>query len=66
MATNGVAAPTSRAKEIIPGDEEVGKELRLGEFQESIALTISEANELVKALLKMRKDNGKFRVPDNE
>lgn len=58
--------PTARAKEAILGDEEAGKELRLGEFQDAVGLTLSEARTLMTVIFEHRRDAQKFKVPDNE
>jgi DNA-directed RNA polymerase II subunit RPB4 len=67
MASNGFQQPpTARAKEQILGDEEAGKELRLGEFDNAVALTLSEARTLMTVIFDHRRDAGKFKVPDKE
>lgn len=54
----------SREKRVI--DEEAGAELRLGEFQTSSAITISESRALMQMIFEDRTKKGKFQVPDNE
>lgn len=67
MAANGTQQPpTARAKEQIAGDEEAGKELRLGEFDNAVGLTLSEARTLMSVIFEHRKEAGKYAVPDNE
>lgn len=54
-------APTSRTREQPIGDEEATTELRLGEFQHEICLSLSEARILVDAVVDRRaKDGGKM------
>ncbi|KAI9740373.1 MAG: RNA polymerase B [Cirrosporium novae-zelandiae] len=48
-------APTSRARETAPGDEEATVELKLGEFQDVPSLTLSEARILINAVIEHRK-----------
>ncbi|RPA89877.1 hypothetical protein L873DRAFT_1783459 [Choiromyces venosus 120613-1] len=59
-------APLTRAKEQIHGDEEAGTELKLGEFQNVSSLTLSETKEVLTAVFNHRREQGKFKVPDNE
>ncbi|KAI5796632.1 HRDC-like protein [Geopyxis carbonaria] len=69
MTTNGsvfTQTPTARAKENVLGDEEAGKELKLGEFQDAVGLTLSEARTLMTVIFDHRRDAQKFKVPDNE
>jgi DNA-directed RNA polymerase II subunit RPB4 len=67
MATQGFAVPaTARAKEQILGDEEAGKELKLGEFDNATALTLSEARTLMTVIFDHRRDANKFKVPDSQ
>ncbi|KAH0608263.1 uncharacterized protein H6S33_002315 [Morchella sextelata] len=67
MATNGdKAPPMTRAKEVIHGDEEAGAELKLGEFQNVSSLTLSETKEVLTAVFNHRREQGKFKVPDND
>lgn len=67
MATNGEnPPPMTRAKEVIHGDEEAGAELKLGEFQNVSSLTLSETKEVLTAVFNHRREQGKFKVPDNE
>lgn len=56
----------TRAKEQIHGDEEAGAELKLGEFQNVSSLTLSETKEVLTAVFNHRREQGKFKVPDNE
>ncbi|PWW76848.1 hypothetical protein C7212DRAFT_279138 [Tuber magnatum] len=58
--------PLTRAKEQIHGDEEAGSELKLGEFQNVSSLTLSETKEVLTAVFNHRREQGKFKVPDNE
>ena len=58
--------PLTRAKEQIHGDEEAGTELKLGEFQNVSSLTLSETKEVLTAVFNHRREQGKFKVPDNE
>lgn len=58
--------PMTRAKEQIHGDEEAGAELKLGEFQNVSSLTLSETKEVLTAVFNHRREQGKFKVPDNE
>ncbi|KAA8896765.1 hypothetical protein FN846DRAFT_964660 [Sphaerosporella brunnea] len=57
---------TARSKEHILGEEEAGKELKLGEFENATALTLSEARTLMNVIFDHRKEAGKFKVPDNQ
>jgi len=67
MAANGERTPPmTRAKEQIHGDEEAGAELKLGEFQNVSSLTLSETKEVLTAVFNHRREQGKFKVPDNE
>ena len=68
MAANGFTAPppTARTKEHVLGDEEAGKELRLGEFDHATGLTLSEARTLMTVIFDHRREAGKFKVPDNQ
>lgn len=59
-------APTARAKDLPTGDEEAGKELKLGEFQNAVGLTLSETRTLMNVIFDHRKGAGKFKVPENE
>jgi len=52
-------APTSRAREVIPGNEEAGSELKLGEFEGIHALSHSEAALIINAVEARRKQDGK-------
>ncbi|KAI5857660.1 HRDC-like protein [Tricharina praecox] len=66
MTSNGISIPaTARAKEQVLGDEEAGKELKLGEFKDATALTLSEARTLMTVIFDHRRDAGKFKVPDD-
>ncbi|TGZ79676.1 hypothetical protein EX30DRAFT_359472 [Ascodesmis nigricans] len=58
--------PTARAKDPITGDEEAGKELRLGEFTNAVGLTLSEARTLMSVIFEHRREAGKYAVPDND
>ncbi|KAL7269392.1 hypothetical protein RUND412_007949 [Rhizina undulata] len=67
MSANGfVLAPTARAKQQMHGDEEAGAELKLGEFQNVSSLTLSETKEVLTAVFNHRREQGKFKVPDND
>ena len=70
MATTNAASkpqpPIARAKERMHGDEEAGAELKLGEFQNVSSLTLSETKEVLTAVFEHRREQGKFKVPDNE
>jgi len=48
-------APTSRARELPGGNEEAAADLKLGEFQNSPSLTMSEARLLINAVIDNRK-----------
>ncbi len=61
-----VMPPTARAKEQVHGDEEAGKELKLGEFQNVYSLTLSETKEIISTVFSHRKSVNKYKVPDNE
>ena len=52
-------APTSRIREKAPGDEEATVNLRLGEFQHTPSLTLSEARLLINAVMDHRKSQRK-------
>ena len=52
-------APTSRTREKPPGDEEATVQLRLGEFQHTPSLTLSEARLLINAVMDHRKSQRK-------
>lgn len=58
--------PTARSKEQILGDEEAGKELKLGEFEHAVGLTLSEARTLMTVIFDHRREAGKFKVPDSQ
>lgn len=58
--------PTARAKEAILGDEEAGRELKLGEFNDAVGLTLSEARTLMTVIFDHRREAQKFKVPDTE
>ena len=47
--------PTSRKKEKPSGDEDIGRELKLGEFEGVPSLTLSEARLLINAVMDHRK-----------
>ena len=49
-------APTARTRELPSGDEEVGAELKLGEFQGVPTLTNSEARLLINAIMERRQN----------
>jgi len=67
MASDSVSLPqTARTKEQIHGDEEAGVELKLGEFEGVYSLTLSEAREVISAIFTHRKEQGKYKVPDND
>jgi DNA-directed RNA polymerase II subunit RPB4 len=51
-------APRARTREAPAGDEEATSELKLGEFQETQTLTLSEARLLVNTVLEVRKQQG--------
>lgn len=48
-------APTSRTREKPGGDEEAAADLKLGEFQNTPSLTLSEARFLINAVIQHRK-----------
>jgi DNA-directed RNA polymerase II subunit RPB4 len=59
-------APTSRKREPTQGDEDAGAELKLGEFQDVDALTISEAALVIGALTTKRRGEQKDTNNDTE
>jgi DNA-directed RNA polymerase II subunit RPB4 len=59
-------APTARAKETVLGEDEAGKELKLGEFNDAVGLTLSEARTLMTVIFDHRREANKFKVPDSE
>lgn len=50
-----VAPRTSRPKPAVPGNEEAGSALHLGEFQDVDTLTLSEAALVINALVAKRR-----------
>ena len=54
MAQTNAAAPTSRAREQVGGDEEATSDLKLGEFQNVHSMSLSEARALIIAILAHR------------
>jgi len=57
---------SSRSREKRTIDEEAGAELKLGEFQHSSAITVSEARELLSMVFKHRLEQGKYELPKKE
>ena len=53
------SAPTARVRQKPPGDEEAAINLRLGEFQHTPSLTLSEARLLINAVMDHRKSQRK-------
>lgn len=56
----------SRPKEVTNVDEEMGSELKMGEFQGVQSLSLSEAQVIVKAVFEARKINRPHLQKDNE
>ncbi|RPB23376.1 hypothetical protein L211DRAFT_825799 [Terfezia boudieri ATCC MYA-4762] len=57
---------SSRSREKRTIDEEAGPELKLGEFQHSSAITVSEARELLSMVFKHRLEQGKYELPKKD
>lgn len=57
---------SSRSREKRTIDEEAGGELKLGEFQHSSAITVSESRELLSMVFKHRMEQGKYELPKKE
>lgn len=51
-------APTHRPRERIGGDEEVGAELKLGDFATEQTLSLSEAKLVIDTVMRRRKETG--------
>jgi len=51
-------APTHRPREKLGGDEEVGTELKLGDFATEQTLSLSEAKLVIDTVMKRRRDTG--------
>jgi DNA-directed RNA polymerase II subunit RPB4 len=45
----------SRPKQVVAADEEIGTELRLGEFENVVALSVSEARTIISAVHNARR-----------
>jgi DNA-directed RNA polymerase II subunit RPB4 len=54
-------APTARAKPTAAGIEEADREIKLGEFQDVVTLTLSEAHLVIDAVITKRRKERKDR-----